>query len=56
MKLIVKTVFEQYNKVVDEPDFIPRVGDRIEVGFRPAPVVKDVVINYSEGWVLVDCS
>ena len=35
------------------PMFVPRVGDRVFVGYNPAPTVKNVIWDYDKSDVLV---
>ena len=46
----------RYSRIIDNanPSFIPRKGDRIDVGYNPCPVVKNVIWYYDENKVLVE--
>ena len=35
------------------PAFVPRIGDKVDVGYKPFPVVKSVVWEYDKNEVFV---
>jgi hypothetical protein len=43
-------------KIIQEPQFVPRVGDRIYMGYDPAPEVYDVVVDYDRSIIAVTCA
>jgi hypothetical protein len=45
-----------HEKVVQNPDCIPHKGDCIYMGYTPCPEVLQVVINYDEKTIVVQCS
>ena len=45
----------RYNRKIDTPNpaFVPRIRDRVQVGYDPAPVVLNVIWDYDKNEVLV---
>lgn len=46
------TMVSKY-RCIHDPKFIPRIGERVDLGNRPCSVVKDVVYNYELNVVVV---
>jgi hypothetical protein len=46
MKLIIADVLTQEQKVIEDAEFIPRLGDAIKWSYEPPPRVQAVVIDY----------
>lgn len=52
MKLIIQDKFKGIAEIKD-PQFIPRIGDRVEFGYLPAPRVSAVLIDYDADTISV---
>lgn len=48
MKLYISNASGTINKEVGSPKFIPRKGDRIDLGYAPAATVTDVLFIYGK--------
>jgi hypothetical protein len=54
MKLkIVNMSFPHASETIENPQFIPRMGERIETDYNPAPTVTSVVHCYHSDTVIV---
>lgn len=51
----VHSMEPRYHRVTDnvESGMIPRVGDHVNIGYNPAPVVTDVLWDYDTNEVMV---
>lgn len=43
----------QKNRVVNNPKYVPHIGERVYLGFKPSSIVKDVVYDYEHGIIVV---
>jgi len=48
MKLYISNEALNIHKVVNDPKFIPRVGDRVDIGYSPAATVTIVLFVYNK--------
>lgn len=49
MKIAHKTHPEKFKQIVSvNPTIIPRKGDRVDMGYAPAPTVTDVLWLYND--------
>jgi hypothetical protein len=44
------------SKAIQNPKFIPRKGDNINMGYTPWPEVLKVIIDYEKKIIAVKCS
>jgi len=56
MDMYVKSTFDKFDKEIKDVQVIPHIGSRINLGFSPAPIVKEVIFDYERNLVIVDCS
>jgi hypothetical protein len=42
-------------RIIADPKYIPRKGDRVFMGYAPAPLVDEVVFDYERGFITVKC-
>jgi hypothetical protein len=46
---IINKTFNEKQIISMNPVVIPRVGDKVNMGYAPAPTVKEVLWDYGEG-------
>ena len=51
MKLVI--LHPNKTSEITDPKFIPRIGERIMMGFYPAPIVREVLYDFDEDVVTV---
>ena len=49
LRVIEKNRISGKQIVSTNPPSIPRIGDKIDMGYAPAPTVKEVLWNFGEG-------
>lgn len=52
--LSIKDIFDHV-KVIKNPKYIPRINERVYMGYMPAPIVTNIVYNYEGQIIIVDC-
>ena len=40
---------------IENPAYVPTVGSRVFLGYTPAPLVKDVLYDYTHQMIIVKC-
>jgi len=53
MRLIIIEHNHDIHKIIENPEFIPRVGDHIDLGYRPISFVELITWNYDENSVCI---
>ena len=43
------------SRIIEKPEFVPRVGDYINLGYAPAPKVEKVIFSFEHNIIYVDC-
>jgi hypothetical protein len=48
MKMVIIDVLQNKQRIVEDTQIVPRVGERIFLGYLPAPAVTDIVYDFFE--------
>lgn len=46
----------QEGKIINDPDYIPHIGERVNMGYSPHPTVNAVTYSYEEKVICVSLS
>jgi len=53
MKMVIFQPTLNKMEEIDNPKFVPRVGERVVIWYSPTPTVQAVVYDYSENKVII---
>jgi hypothetical protein len=53
MILKIYDILGQTLREIENPEFIPRIGEKIKSNYEPSPTVKEVIYKFEEDEIII---